>query len=71
MNKREFLKKVKGFKPEFGNPNHLRVLELLDKFKKKEALAKNLLTKKQEVAELNEEIEYDLANVAFLMDKKN
>lgn len=70
MNKR-ITHLLKTFKPEFGNPNHIRALKILDLIRKKD----DLIAKKREdgkkvrvqLEEIKEELSNDERSLLFLL----
>ena len=68
MKKKELLKKIKDFKPQFGNVNHIRALELINKFTKSEELKKRKVGLEKQIHLLEEEIEHEWRGLAYLME---
>jgi len=66
--KAELEEKLKGFRPQFGNPTHIRLIELVGKVRKRESLMvqKRKLTKSID-ADLKE-IGRAEQQIAYLLD---
>lgn len=63
----EFENFIKTIKPEFGNENHLRAMEMIDKLRKKEKLLKEKLKTANAIKKLLREIELDERNIMHLI----
>lgn len=59
--KKSFAEAIKKVKWEFGNPNHIKALDMLTRINKK----KKLLAEKKSNKALLEEIERDEGNILF------
>ncbi len=62
---------IKNFKPQFGNENHIRALNILDKMKQRDdLLVKKGRVKKEiedEIEELDRELTLEERQLEFLM----
>lgn len=68
--KKETLKKLlSSFRPEFGNPNHIRALELIQKMNLREKLEKKKDGVDGELEEVSKDIEEQVGNLQWLMRK--
>lgn len=66
----EFQNFIKGFKPEFGNMNHIRVLEMIDRINKKDKLVKEKLKNQAAITRTLKEIANDEKQIIFLINAK-
>lgn len=68
MNK-DFEEKLKTFKPEFGNEDHIRLLEMVGKLREKENLVNKELKAQRAIKKGLEDIEMMERGILFLMEK--
>ncbi len=60
---------LKTFKPEFGNEQHLQILELIAKAKKKESLVTEKLTNQKAIERNLKEVDRAENQIIFLIKK--
>lgn len=69
--KKKIAELLKGFKPQFGNENHIKALELISRIKKVEALKRKrkefLEESAWEIAELKREVSQEEKNLEWLI----
>ncbi len=68
MTKVELKKLIKSFKPQVGNLNHIRALELIKKMDKKDQLFVKLKGVKDEILEVSEEIRFEAQHLEYLIN---
>lgn len=71
MNKAVVKKLLTSFKPEFGNPNHIRALELISKLNLREKLEKKKDGVSDEIEEVSKEMEEGVTRLQWLMQNKH
>ena len=71
MNRKELENLIKSFKPEFGNVNHTRALDLIQKIKTRDKVKEKLKGIRSELEELNGEIAREVENLKFLINQKS
>ena len=70
MTNKERERLIKEFKPQFGNTNHTRALEIINKIKVRDAVKKKKGEIEQELFELDNDLELETKNLEFLIKSK-
>ena len=71
MNRKELENLIKSFRPEFGNTNHTRALDLIQKIRNRDRIKQKLKVTRSELEELEGEIAREVENLKFLINQKS
>lgn len=68
MNIKEFKLRIRNFKPQFGNLNHQRAIDLIEKMNKRDKKAEHVDELISEIEDMDTEIDYESRQLLNLME---